>query len=64
VSGELAGTKYSNQQFTKGKHIITARYPINKNLNIKGTVSQQYKTSPLIDAEMPDYGETSIEIVF
>jgi hypothetical protein len=64
LSGEITGRKYSSEQFTKGKHVITARYPINKNLNIKGTVSQQYKTSPLIGAEMPDYGETSLEILF
>lgn len=64
LRGEITGTRYSNQQFTKGKHIISARYPISENLNLKGSVSQQYRTSPLIETELPDYGETSLEIVF
>lgn len=64
VKGEVTGTRYSDQEFTKGKHVITARYPLSKTINIKGTVSQQYKTGPLIQAEMPDYGETSLEIIF
>jgi hypothetical protein len=64
VKGEVTGTRYSNEQFAKGKHVITARYPLSETVNIKGTVSQQYKTGPLIEAEMPDYGETSLEILF
>jgi hypothetical protein len=64
VKGEITGTRYSNQQFTKGKHVITARYPLSDTVNIKGTVSQQYKTGPLIETELPDYGETSLEILF
>lgn len=64
VKGEITGTKYSNQQFGKNKHIISARYRLNKNINIKGGVSQQYKLNSLIEPELPDYGETSIEIIF
>jgi hypothetical protein len=64
INGEVIGTRYSNQQFTKGKHVITARYPLSETMNIKGTVSQEYKTGPLIQTEMPDYGETSLEILF
>ena len=64
VKGEVTGTRYSNQQSTKGKHVITARYPLSDTVNIKGTVSQQYKTGPLIETELPDYGETSLEILF
>ena len=64
VKGEITGTRYSDQQFTKGKHVITARYPLFDGINIKGTVSQQYQTGPLIKTEMPDYGETSLEIIF
>lgn len=64
VKGEVTGTRYSDQHFTKGKHVITARYPLSDTINIKGTVSQQYQTGPLIKTEMPDYGETSLEIIF
>lgn len=64
VKGETTGTRYSDQSFIKGKHVISARYPISKNMNLKGNVSQQYRTSPLIETELPDYGETSLEILF
>lgn len=64
VQGEITGTKYSNQQFVKSKHIVTARYPLSKTINIKGTVSQQRKNNSLIGPELPDYGETSLEIIF
>lgn len=64
ISGEITGTRYSNQQFTQSKHIISARYPISNTLNIKGSVSQQSKTGPLIGPELPDYGETSLEVIF
>jgi hypothetical protein len=64
LKGEVTGTRYSNQQFTRGKHVLTARYPLSETMNIKGTVSQEYKTGPLIQTEMPDYGETSLEILF
>lgn len=64
VKGEVTGTRYSDQHLTKGKHIIIARYPLSETINIKGTVSQQYQTGPLIKTEMPDYGETSLEIIF
>lgn len=64
LKGEISGTRYSDHQFVKGKHIISARYPISEGINVKGSVSQQYRTSPLIETEMPDYGETSLEILF
>ncbi len=64
VKGEVTGTKYSSQQFTKGKHIISAIYPISDRLNIKGKVAQPYISNHSIDAGMPDYGETGLEILF
>lgn len=64
VKGEVTGTKYSNQQFTKGKHIISATYPISETVNIKGKVAQPYISNHSMDAGMPDYGETGFEILF
>lgn len=64
LNGEVTGTRYSNQQFTKGKHIMSARYPISDTVNIKGKVAQPYIGSHSIDVGMPDYGETSVEILF
>jgi hypothetical protein len=64
VKGEVTGTKYSNQQFTKGKHVITAIYPINERLNIKGKMAQPYISQHSMDVGMPDYGETGLEILF
>jgi hypothetical protein len=52
VKGEVTGTKYSSQQFTKGKH------------NIKGKVAQPYISEHSMDVGMPDYGETGLEILF
>jgi hypothetical protein len=64
LNGEVTGTRYSSQQFTKGKHIMSARYPISKTINIKGKVAQPYIGSHSVDIGMPDYGETSVEILF
>jgi hypothetical protein len=64
VKGEVTGTKYSSQQFTKGKHIISATYPLSETVNIKGKVAQPYISNHSIDAGMPDYGETGLEILF
>ncbi len=64
LNGEVTGTRYSNQQFTKGKHVMSARYPISDTVNIKGKVAQPYIGSHSIDVGMPDYGETSVEILF
>lgn len=64
INGEITGTKYSNQQFTKGKHIISATYPISETINIKGKMAQPYISNHSVDVGMPDYGETSIEILF
>ncbi len=64
LEGEITGTKYSNQQFTKGKHIISATYPLSDRVNIKGKVAQPYISNHAIDAGMPDYGETGLEILF
>lgn len=64
LNGEITGTKYSNQQFTKGKHVMTARYPLSETVNIKGKVAQPYISDHSVDFGMPDYGETSFEILF
>lgn len=64
VNGEITGTKYSNQQFTKGKHIISATYPLSETVNIKSKVAQPYISDHSMDVGMPDYGETGLEILF
>ncbi len=64
VKGEVTGTKYSSQQFTKGKHIISATYPLSERVNIKGKVAQPYISNHSMDVGMPDYGETGLEILF
>lgn len=64
VKGEITGTKYSNQQFTKGRHIISAIYPISERVNIKSKVAQPYISDHSIDNGRPDYGETGFEILF
>lgn len=64
IKGEVTGTRYSSQQFTKGKHIISATYPISENINIKGKMAQPYISNHSMDAGMPDYGETGLEILF
>jgi len=64
VKGEVTGTRYSSQQFTKGKHIISATYPLSKRVNIKGKVAQPYISNHSMDVGMPDYGETGLEILF
>jgi hypothetical protein len=64
VKGEVTGTKYSNQQFTKGKHVISATYPISERINIKSKVAQPYISDHSIDNGRPDYGETGLEILF
>jgi hypothetical protein len=64
VRGEVTGTRYSNQQFTKGKHIISATYPLSERVNIKGKVAQPYISNHSMDVGMPDYGETGLEILF
>lgn len=64
VRGEITGTKYSNQQFTKGKHVMSAIYPISDRVNIKGKMAQPYISNHSMDVGMPDYGETGLEILF
>lgn len=64
VNGEVTGTRYSSQQFVKGKHIISATYPISDTVNIKGKMAQPYISQHSIDVGMPDYGETGLEILF
>jgi hypothetical protein len=64
VRGEVTGTKYSNQQFTKGKHVISAIYPLSERVNIKGKMAQPYISNHTMDVGMPDYGETGLEILF
>jgi len=64
IRGEVTGTRYSSQQFTRGKHIISATYPISETVNIKGKVAQPYISNHSVDVGMPDYGETGLEILF
>jgi hypothetical protein len=64
IKGEVTGTRYSTQQFTKGKHIISAIYPLSETINIKGKVAQPYISNHSMDVGMPDYGETGLEILF
>jgi hypothetical protein len=64
VRGEITGTRYSSQQFTRGKHIMSATYPISETVNIKGKVAQPYISNHSMDVGMPDYGETGLEILF
>jgi hypothetical protein len=64
VNGEVTGTRYSNQPFTKGKHIISATSPLTDRVNIKGKVAQPYISHHTVDNGLPDYGETSLEILF
>jgi hypothetical protein len=64
TKGEITGTRYSNQQFTRGKHIISATYPLSETVNIKGKVAQPYISNHSMDVGMPDYGETGLEILF
>lgn len=64
VKGEITGTKYSSQQFTKGQHVMSARYPLTDTINIKGKMAQPYISHHSMDVGMPDYGETGLEILF
>jgi hypothetical protein len=64
VQGEITGTKYSSQQFTKGRHVISATYPISETINIKSKVAQPYISNHSVDNGRPDYGETGLEILF
>lgn len=64
IKGEVTGTKYSNQQFTKGKHIMSATYPLSEKVNIKSKMAQPYISKHSMDVGMPDYGETGLEILF
>lgn len=64
VKGEVTGNRYSNSQFTKGKHLITAFYPINENVRVRGRVSQTYVTDHKMDNDKPDYGEVGLEFIF
>ncbi len=64
VKGEITGTRYSSQQFTRGKHVISATYPLSETVNIKGKMAQPYISNHSMDAGMPDYGETGLEILF
>jgi hypothetical protein len=64
VKGEITGTRYSSQQFTMGKHVISATYPLSETVNIKGKMAQPYISHHSMDVGMPDYGETGLEILF
>jgi len=64
VRGEITGTNYSNQPFVKGGHTMSAIYPLSERLNIKGKIAQPYISEHSMDVGMPDYGETSLEILF
>ena len=64
VKGEVTGTKYSNQPFTKARHVISATYPISERINVKSKVAQPYISNHSVDNGRPDYGETGFEILF
>jgi hypothetical protein len=64
VKGEITGTRYSSQPFTKGKHVMSATYPLTERINIKGKIAQPYISNHSTDVGMPDYGETSLEFLF
>ena len=64
LKAEITGTKYSSQQFTKGRHVMSATYPISETINIKSKVAQPYISNHSVDNGRPDYGETGFEILF
>lgn len=64
AKGEVTGTKYSSQQFTRGRHVMSATYPISERINIKSKVAQPYISDHSVDNGRPDYGETGFEILF
>jgi hypothetical protein len=64
LKGGVTGTRYSKQPFTKGKHVMSATYPLSERINIKGQISQPYISQHSVDINMPDYGETGLEFLF
>jgi hypothetical protein len=64
IKGEVTGTRYSNQQFIRGKHVISATYPLSETVNVKGKMAQPYISHHSMDTGMPDYGETGLEFLF
>ena len=64
VKGEVVGSKCGSSKIIGGKHMITATYPVSENLRIKGKIAQPYIIEQSMDIGLPNYGETSLEILF
>jgi len=64
VKGEVSGIKCGNSKIIGGKHMITAIYPLSDRLQIKGKIAQPYTLEQSMDIGLPNYGETSLEILF
>jgi hypothetical protein len=64
VKEEITGSRYSDQQFLKSKHVISAAYSISDGINIKGKVAQPYISQHSMDIGLSDYGETGLEFLF
>lgn len=64
TKGEILGTRNSSQPFVKGKHNVSASYPLNEEMNIIGRVSHPYISEHSVDAGLPDYGEVGLELLF
>jgi hypothetical protein len=64
VKGEVNGVKTGSSKIIGGKHMITAIYPVSDRLRIKGKIAQPYIIEQTMDIGLPNYGETSLEILF
>jgi len=64
VKGEVIGVKSGSSKIIGGKHMITAIYPVSDRLRVKGKVAQPYIIEQSMDIGLPNYGETSLEILF
>ena len=64
VKGEVSGVKTGSSKIIGGKHMITAIYPVSDRLRVKGKVAQPYIIEQSMDVGLPNYGETSLEILF
>ena len=64
VKGEVSGVKTGSSKIIGGKHMITAIYPLSDRLRVKGKIAQPYFIEQRMDVGLPNYGETSLEILF
>lgn len=64
TKGDVSGTRYSDDPFLKSQHNISASYPISETIRLKSKISQSYLFENNIDANLTDYGETSLEFLF